>query len=891
MAEPFFKELKDIFGHTNYVFYISADGLGIHNKPANGLHAGDEELHIAFVELANVTCGCVCDEGVLLGTSDAGLYLLPWSVDFEAEEDLTAYLETYLSGVVDVDVYAVDKHNGVVATGSSSGTQVFRNGVEVFSDSIAAGISAIKLTDTNFAALTSAGSIVLHSYTDEDQFTEAPSMATPAESPATFSSKYFIDAMQEGVATVYTDYAARSGNYLCTVGSGQANLYREEADGSHTHLPQAVFQSQPFRDCAWSGDGVYLAIGRTDAPYIALFKRVGDVLTDISVDVGRVGAGYGVEWIGQVLLVGSSVAPTMASYTLSGDTLSENNTTGTARAYPLAINPTTGYIVTGSTASPYCHLWLWNGSNVSDEGFADTSPASGSVWTVLRHGDYFLVASTYLYVYKVVGGVLTFQYYYNQSGEVASMWSYQGYLIACSDTYAQIFVMTVGASAITKHSTFTINYLMHQTTYSPPVQACSPNEIVDCANGDLMVFFDYKPGSLRFNMTGTTIYSHYHQQISTSTVQTTSIAWGGIYAAVARSTEFTLHKQDGEVNLLNLGGYTPGGTISSLHWYGDYLAVTVSSSPYLKLYKRTGDTLNALSVPTMPGAGIRCRWSLNNLLFYRSGQTQLYIFTLTGDVLAAATPATVAIGSSLQDIDAIDTLVAVGHTASPYVTMLKWNGSSYDNLNFVGAGPSARLQFQDAGLLFTADYRVYPGIRYHSLKRGIETATGAVSSYMSAETLCRVGGCVVIGGYSWSNAGPGSVLCAIIYPATGVYAYASSKFIPLSAYRVTQMGGSTNSYLIFAMGTASWGYGPIYCKVFSDTYPAAAFAMDMQKELFFDQGTKLHRYNPETYINTEVTDVGGDVDDICLTEGAGGVFGAAAVATNAGINFVRLSEV
>lgn len=889
MAEPFFKALKDITSNTNYVFYISADGLGIHTKPQFGRNAASEELHVAFVELANVTCGVVFEEGVLLGTSDTGLHLLPSSVDFESEEDLTAHLQTYLSGVVDVDVFSVDACNGRIAVGVGNGTQVFRDGAEVFSDTIAAGGGIVKLTDTQFACLTAAGSVVLHSYSG-DTFTEAPSMAIPAASTATFSAKYFIDAIQEETASHYTDYCARSGQYLCTVSSGQANLYREEADGRMTHLPQAVFQSQPFRDCAWSGDGVYLAIGRTDAPYIALFKRVGDVLTDISVDVGRVGAGYGVEWIGQVLIVGSSVEPTMASYTLAGDVLSENNALGTARSYPLAINPTTGFIVSGSTSSPYCHLWEWNGANIVDRGFADTSPASGSVWTVCRHGDYFLVASTYLYVYKVVGSVLTFQYYYNLSGEVYSMWSYKGYLIACSDTYNRIYVLTIGASAVTNHSLYYINYLMNQTTYSPPAQACEVKAITDTANGDLLVFFDYHPGSMRLNMTGTTLYNHYSQQVSSSTTQTVDIAWSGDYAAVARTSEFRLHKAVGDVDLTDLAGYTPGGTISSLHWYGDYLAVTVSSSPYLKLYKRVGDALTTLSVPSMPGAGIRCRWVLNNLLFYRSGQTQLYVYTLTGDTLAAASPSTVAIGATLADIDTVDTLVAVGHSSSPWLTMLKWNGTGFDNLNFVGTAACGRVQFQDAGLLFTANYRT-SDIRYHNLKRGVETATGAVSTYMTAEKLCRVGGCVVIGGYSWTNAGPGSTLLAIIYPATGVYAYASGKFIQLAGYRVTQMGGNPNSQLIFAMGTASWGYGPMYCKVFSDTYPAASFAMDLQKDLFFDQGTKLHRYDVETYDNIEVTDVGGDVDDICLTEGAGGVFGAAAVTTNAGVNFVRLSEV
>jgi len=111
-------------------------------------------------------------------------------------------------------------------------------------------------------------------------------------------------------------------------------------------------------------------------------------------------------------------------------------------------------------------------------------------------------------------------------------------------------------------------------------------------------------------------------------------------------------------------------------WNGDYLAVTHNGSPYLSLYKRSGDALTRLTDPTtLPDFGQAVAWSGNYLAVAHNGSPYLSFYRLDGDVLTRLTDPAALAGRGLGCAWSGDYL-AVSHYGSPYLSLYKRNGDT-----------------------------------------------------------------------------------------------------------------------------------------------------------------------------------------------------------------------
>ena len=123
----------------------------------------------------------------------------------------------------------------------------------------------------------------------------------------------------------------------------------------------------------------------------------------------------------------------------------------------------------------------------------------------------------------------------------------------------------------------------------------------------------------------------------------------------------------------------PTSNASGCSWNssGTYLAVTVSSSPCITVYQRSGSTLTKLADPaTLPaGNASGCSWDDSGTYLAVAHSTSPYITvyqrsgsTLTKLADPATLPADTAFGCSL---DASGAYLAVAHYTSPYITVYK----------------------------------------------------------------------------------------------------------------------------------------------------------------------------------------------------------------------------
>jgi len=187
-----------------------------------------------------------------------------------------------------------------------------------------------------------------------------------------------------------------------------------------------------------------------------------------------------------------------------------------------------------------------------------------------------------------------------------------------------------------------------------------------------------------FTKSALEILQYYNQGID--------ISPDGTYLAITfqGSPYIKIFKKSGESYIqLSNPDVLPSGSAQSCAFSPDntYLAVAHDSSPYITIYKRSGDTFTKLSNPDVlpTGVGWSCAFSPDNtyLAVGSYGSPHLQIYKRSGDTFTKLTdPGTLPSGTVYDCAFSSDnTYLAVSQLTSPYISIYKRSGDTFTKLS------------------------------------------------------------------------------------------------------------------------------------------------------------------------------------------------------------------
>ena len=142
-----------------------------------------------------------------------------------------------------------------------------------------------------------------------------------------------------------------------------------------------------------------------------------------------------------------------------------------------------------------------------------------------------------------------------------------------------------------------------------------------------------------------------------------------------------------------------------------YMTVVHNTTPYVTIYKRSGDTFTKLGNPTVlpTGAGNGVSWSSDGtyMAVAHSVSPYITIYKRSGDTFTKlANPGTLPAGDAFGCSFSLDTTyLSVAHNNSPYITIYKRSGDTFTKLG----NPSTLLTANGRGTAFSSD-NTYLGI-------------------------------------------------------------------------------------------------------------------------------------------------------------------------------------
>lgn len=185
----------------------------------------------------------------------------------------------------------------------------------------------------------------------------------------------------------------------------------------------------------------------------------------------------------------------------------------------------------------------------------------------------------------------------------------------------------------------------------------------------------------------------------------------GKYLAVAHASSpyLTIYKRSGDTfTKLSDPATLPASNGTGISWSPDgrYLAVTHLTSPYVMVYKRAGDVFTKLANPTTLPAGnaTSVAWSSNGAYLAVGFSTTPYlcIYSLASDVLTYLAPTTFS-NSAVNALiwDGLNRLI-VGHTSSPYLSIYSVAVAT-STFQLAATQPSDKPSAKVNGLAMTPD--------------------------------------------------------------------------------------------------------------------------------------------------------------------------------------------
>ena len=222
------------------------------------------------------------------------------------------------------------------------------------------------------------------------------------------------------------------------------------------------------------------------------------------------------------------------------------------------------------------------------------------------------------------------------------------------------------------------------------------------------------------------------------------------YTAVALSNIEANDILEGNAWWLDAGlGTTPAGAcygVDAITFGGNYyIAITCSASPYLYVYKWDGDSWEVMASPSaLPGVGYSVKFNIFNNDLYLSvtfaANYRINIYQLNAGTWNAylGNINTGFSGANVAGVDLItfgnEHYLSTGYTASPYLYVYKWSGSSWDKMNDpatlpTGAAYSTAMCEHGSSLYLAVTHTVSPYVSTYKL------VTGAWSKIANPSTL------------------------------------------------------------------------------------------------------------------------------------------------------------
>ncbi|WP_427050366.1 tail fiber protein [Paenibacillus sp. TC-CSREp1] len=209
----------------------------------------------------------------------------------------------------------------------------------------------------------------------------------------------------------------------------------------------------------------------------------------------------------------------------------------------------------------------------------------------------------------------------------------------------------------------------------------------------------------------------------------------GIYLAAAPGTSpyLAIYKISGNVyTQLPNPSTLPTGTPYAVSWSpdGTYLVVCHNISPFITIYKRSGDTFTKLADPTILPTGLanHAAWSPDGIYLAVGHDTNPFmsIYKRSGDTFTKlANPTTLPSGGGRGLSFSPDGVyLAVGHASSPFLTVYKRSGDTFTNLANPAVLPTSigfKVSWNSSGTQLALAYNATNGLLIY--KRNSDTFT------------------------------------------------------------------------------------------------------------------------------------------------------------------------
>jgi WD40 repeat protein len=305
-------------------------------------------------------------------------------------------------------------------------------------------------------------------------------------------------------------------------------------------------------------------------------------------------------------------------------------------------------LITGNDGTPRLTVYAQDGSTFTRQ--SDPSDLPGSNVRDLSFSDagylvVSVVSSPFIMIYTVSGVLLT--RIANPSTLPSAASSACGF--SASATWLAVGQAAATPLLIYKRTASTFSTITPPSFGGTNPLECmwSPDETYLAVIGDTQTLEIYKrTGDSFAALSPPGIFT------GTETAFQSAVAWSAdaTYLAYTTSNKAGVLKRSGDT-FSDLSFTSPGAAWGcAFAPNGNFLAVGIASSPFIKIYARSGDTFTALSDPaSLPAAaGIRMRWSADSS-FLSVGMTSTpYIFTYSrsgSTFTALSNPATLPAGA------------------------------------------------------------------------------------------------------------------------------------------------------------------------------------------------------------------------------------------------------
>jgi len=674
--------VKHITEYNGNIYHFTESGVDVHRL--------SDKVKIAYASLSNVTCGDVNDNAIYLSTSVSGVYKLPLS-SIATGGDRTAdlvqqYTTSTTPSIQSNNVRSLAAISTYMVLSTDAGIDYFPNTTTAYKMT---ALDCHKVCIDNLHIYFINGNqAYIHGRPSGDWSLGHCRPTSNLKTNETLVQELpFIQIGTGGNAT------ASSGDYavLGWETTPFITLTKWEAEGYFLQYPIDEPVESEVKGMSWKGD--YLAVCTTGAPYLTVYKRVGDSLLKLTVE-SPPATTLECDWDGTgtyLAVVNSSISPYLTIYKRDGDTITKLSDPPAVSSAATACSWSGDMLVVSCTATPYLNVYKRTGDSLSK--LAD--PEASGVNTIQARfdssGTYLVIiksSNPYIDFYKKIGDSLTKTTVSTGMSAVPFKATWYGdYLyIGCGTSGYNITLYRRDGDTLTKLST-------------PKVQAQTKS--ISFVNN----IFIGVGGAGEYALTGyhtgnTCVVGSYaaFTSLNSASAPNAIATIGDMVIVSGDSTTLTLFKRlpSGKfIRLPSPATLTTGQAQGELAVWGDYIAISLNSSPYINFYMRSGDSLIKLADPTPPesffyGMG----WSEDGayLALGTNGAPYIALYRRDGNSLVKCTLTVASLGTTGYGCSWSGDYLTLSTGAAPYIHLFKRVGDDLVKLSNPpsATGPSQR---------------------------------------------------------------------------------------------------------------------------------------------------------------------------------------------------------